>query len=155
MISFSTIGTGYTSFGVGNILSDPMFVDPDNGDYRLQPGSPCINSGTSSNAPSDDLAGTQRDSNPDMGAYEYNATTVIDHELSTQILTIFPNPSNGIVKISGANDNDAFTVYDLFGSSVASGNFENGSATLDLSEMSNGLYILVSSDNQTRKILKQ
>lgn len=30
---------------VGGISMDPMFVDPENGDFRLQPGSPCIDAG--------------------------------------------------------------------------------------------------------------
>jgi hypothetical protein len=30
----------------GNIDADPLFVDPESGDYRLQLGSPCIDSGT-------------------------------------------------------------------------------------------------------------
>jgi len=28
--------------GIGNINADPLFVDPEAGDYHLQPNSPCI-----------------------------------------------------------------------------------------------------------------
>ena len=31
--------------GIGNINTNPLFVDPEAGDYRLQPGSPCIKNG--------------------------------------------------------------------------------------------------------------
>ena len=31
--------------GVSNIFEDPLFVDPDNGDFSLQEGSPCIDTG--------------------------------------------------------------------------------------------------------------
>jgi len=46
----STIAINYTDFqggfpGIGNIDADPLFVDPDNGDYRLSAGSPCIDAG--------------------------------------------------------------------------------------------------------------
>lgn len=64
--------------GTGNIHADPHFVDPANGDFRLQPGSPCIDAGANAKAPDDDLQGTPRpqDGNGDglaivdMGAYE-------------------------------------------------------------------------------------
>ena len=59
--------------GTGNISEDPMFVDSANGNFRLQPGSPCIDSGTN-----EWVVGTvDLDGNPrilggtvDMGAYE-------------------------------------------------------------------------------------
>ncbi|MHC4320402.1 MAG: right-handed parallel beta-helix repeat-containing protein, partial [Planctomycetota bacterium] len=74
--------------GTGNIDADPMFADPDNGDFRLSAGSPCIDAGDNTAVPGDiatDLAGNPRfvddpdtvdtgDGDPpivDMGAYEF------------------------------------------------------------------------------------
>ena len=61
----------------GNINADPMFLDPDNGDYHLSDSSPCIGAGTSDATPPPpptDLEGNPRPapdgSNPDIGAYE-------------------------------------------------------------------------------------
>ncbi|MCB9768444.1 MAG: hypothetical protein H6752_09630 [Candidatus Omnitrophica bacterium] len=55
----------------GNINSDPKFVDPENGDYRLQRGSPCIDSGTDTGLTTD-LDGKPRPiGGYDMGAYEF------------------------------------------------------------------------------------
>jgi hypothetical protein len=38
-------GTGTIDSVYGNVYADPMFVDRDNGDLRLQKGSPCIDAG--------------------------------------------------------------------------------------------------------------
>ncbi|MGH2271881.1 chitobiase/beta-hexosaminidase C-terminal domain-containing protein [Anaerohalosphaeraceae bacterium U12dextr] len=73
---------GQIVFGLGNIDADPLFVDAANGNFRLQPGSPCIDAGINAAIPAGviaDLAGTPRivdgncDGNAivDMGAYEY------------------------------------------------------------------------------------
>jgi len=74
--------------GVGNIDVDPLFVDPCNGDYRLLPGSPCIDAGDNAAAglPETDLSGRARtidgDCNGvatvDMGAYEFIPADVGD-----------------------------------------------------------------------------
>ena len=59
--------------GEGNINEDPNFRDPLS-DFRLNSTSPCIDAGTTINAPTNDLSGKIRPSGiaPDIGAYEWN-----------------------------------------------------------------------------------
>lgn len=69
-VRYTLVAGGYD--GDGNIDADPLFVDPANGDYKLQAGSPAVNAGTA-NYPDPliaDLEGRTRDWQPDMGAYE-------------------------------------------------------------------------------------
>ncbi len=89
-VLYSDIQGGLT--GTGNIDADPLFVDPDNGDYRLSAGSPCIDAGNNNAVPvgvTTDLDGNPRfvdDPNTidsgsgdpplvDMGAYEFQPPT--------------------------------------------------------------------------------
>jgi len=63
LITYSDIEGGWE--GEGNIDDNPQFTNPDNGDYTLQAGSPCIDSGTV-------IEGMEYCGDfPDMGAYEY------------------------------------------------------------------------------------
>ncbi len=67
--------------GDGNIDADPLFADASNGDVRLLAGSPCIDTGTASGAPAEDIRGISRPQHAgiDMGAHEFvNAAPVID-----------------------------------------------------------------------------
>jgi hypothetical protein len=61
--AFSDIQGGYS--GAGNIDADPMFVDTANGDFHLQAGSPCIDTGDPSSPYDPDST------RADMGAYPY------------------------------------------------------------------------------------
>jgi hypothetical protein len=59
--------------GTGNVYGDPLFVSPawgSEGDYELQDASPAINAGLAEGAPTDDLQGSPRNAQPDLGAYE-------------------------------------------------------------------------------------
>ena len=59
-------GGGFS--GTGNINADPNFAG--GGDLHIQ-GGPCVNTGDPLINPGVDIEGTSRDSQPDMGAYEY------------------------------------------------------------------------------------
>jgi hypothetical protein len=66
--------------GVGNIINDPLCVNPASGDFHLQSNSPCINSGNNAFVTST----TDLDGNPrikggtvDIGAYEYQTPTSV------------------------------------------------------------------------------
>ncbi|MDY6857447.1 MAG: right-handed parallel beta-helix repeat-containing protein [Thermodesulfobacteriota bacterium] len=65
-ITYSDIQGGYA--GVGNIDEDPLFVGA--GDYHLTMNSGCIDSGTASSAPSDDIDG---DARPQANGYDMGA----------------------------------------------------------------------------------
>ena len=60
--------------GVSNTISDPIFADEKNGNYRLHPSSPCVDSGTNMSwmTSATDLDGRPRllNGKVDMGAYE-------------------------------------------------------------------------------------
>jgi hypothetical protein len=60
--------------GSGDISADPEFVDPDNGDYHLAAGSPCINAGTTVDGLYFDYEGDRRTGTLlDIGADEYGS----------------------------------------------------------------------------------
>jgi len=87
-----------------NINIDPMFVDPENENYRLNwvaqgfppappipPGtSPCINRGTSDGAPTEDIEGNTRPncSLVCMGAYEYGYGPDEIHTLDADVIEV-------------------------------------------------------------------
>ncbi len=58
--------TAFGGTGVHNITSDPKFSDPDNRDYTLQTGSPCIDAGVAIEGYNDGYLGDA----PDIGRYE-------------------------------------------------------------------------------------
>jgi len=69
-INYSDV-QGWVGSGTGNIDADPRFLDAANRDFHLKVGSPCVDSGTPTGAPANDVEGTARDAAPDMGAYEW------------------------------------------------------------------------------------
>ncbi|MFN3413261.1 MAG: right-handed parallel beta-helix repeat-containing protein [Thermoanaerobaculum sp.] len=85
------------SLGQGNFCADPLFVNPawgNPGDYHLQTQSPAINAGTTNGAPNVDLEGKVRDSQPDVGAYEFGfGVTPTPTPLPSPTATPAPSPT--------------------------------------------------------------
>jgi len=99
--------------GIGNINADPLFVGGDEGNYYLTADSPCIDAGTSTNAPSEDKEGIPRPQGAgiDMGTYEYvestsctpRASFIVNQTKGTDSLTVeFDASSSGGSQYSGA-----------------------------------------------------
>jgi len=59
--------------GEGNVNADPLFRAPESGDYRLQAESACVDAGTATGAPAEDVRAVCRPhgAGHDMGAHEF------------------------------------------------------------------------------------
>jgi hypothetical protein len=83
------------------------------------------------------------------------------HTMEESQLIIYPNPSAGKFKITlnSISENSYVEVYSLTGQSVYREQFNTLENELDLTNLSNGLYMLVYSENNshriTKKIIKQ
>lgn len=142
----------------GNIDSDPLFINPLCGDYRLQKGSPCIDAGTAffevdGKVVVDLPPGSYKDSAPDMGMYEsdYSDTSVEEKERPAPVktLSVRPNPFNPSTSITfdiPKAGRVELSVYNAAGQKVAdllSGFYEAGSRTVTWngSGHASGLYV--------------
>jgi hypothetical protein len=99
-----------------NIEAEPLFVDPENANYYLRAGSPCIDKGTETDAPKEDIDGSPRPQGAgyDMGAYEYIPT------LSDGLIAYYPFDGNANDESGNGNHgivNGARLTVDRFGNS--------------------------------------
>ena len=81
-ISYQYSGITDPTGSNGNISADPIFGDSEYGNFRLEPSSPCVNSGvnTVANLPETDMDGSPRilGTAVDIGAYECDGTVQPD-----------------------------------------------------------------------------
>ena len=161
-VTYSCIRNGYQ--GAGNIALPPLF-DTLNA-YHLTATSPCAGSGTAAAASFIDLDNNYRPNpagtNPDMGCYEINQTSVGVTEAANGILNaVFPNPFNDNIYL---NFNDVvptayITVMDISGKKVIVKEMVNkDSFLLDTTELASGIYLLeIIQENKitTVKLVKQ
>lgn len=141
------------------IDADPLFADPDNENYQLDPDSPCINAG-SPETPANllnglDLDGNQRvsDNCIDIGAYEYNPNGVQETLQNEQTIHIVGNPvtASSYAEIECENGCDLFAkIYSVDGKLLVNKDLSKAQAGLNRIEigdlfqnLTSGTYLLV------------
>ena len=122
------------------------------GNYYLNAGSPCINTGNNDyNIQPADLNGNPRIYNTiiDMGAYEYDPNIIIGiRNIATSNIIIYPNPAQHTLFIESAEKVEQVNIYDISGRmlkntthAVMSSAVET-SLTIDVSNLANGIYLV-------------
>lgn len=90
------------------------------------------------------------------GIYKYNSTVLgTDDFVSAKNLTAYPNPTAGLLNISGKNLND-ITIFDMTGKQVMAKKVSTSdNLTLDVSALSGGIYLLnATNDSGSKSTLK-
>ncbi len=66
-----------------------------------------------------------------------------DFNKPTNEIVLSPNPSNGKVHISSSHDMKLLILRDLYGSTILTQSISNNEITIDVSQLSNGLYFAI------------
>ena len=152
----------------GTDNDDPLFVNPENGDFSLQEGSPCIDAGTAFfvfegdtlvNLSLDDYVGTA----PDMGALEYGR--IEDTDITPTQFSLdqnYPNPFNPTTTIEFTilyETKITLTVYNIWGQKVETRIDEieqpgYHSIMWDATGMPSGIYFYVLKTGEFTKVRK-
>lgn len=138
--------------------SDPLFVDNEVGNYKLQTGSPAINAGDNALIPAGtttDIEGKSRILNTtvDLGAYEFDNTTtaldVLDAGNSSRIYQ-----AGDCIVIASSSTIQQIRVLDLTGKILVSGISKptEDAISINISHLNKGIY-LISTDNTVSKIV--
>jgi len=99
----------------------------------------------------------------DRGGSSWFDLTVQDGTLSTQDLqfenvNIFPNPVNNVLNIQSNATIDKVEIFNLLGQQIKAVNFSNNNNTINMSNVSKGMYVVQISINgkqSTYKVLKK
>ncbi|RNC86406.1 MAG: T9SS C-terminal target domain-containing protein [Winogradskyella sp.] len=163
--------TGTNNIDATSPSFDPLFVDSANGDFRLQSGSPLIDAGNDSYLPQDtfdvdndgdttetlplDLDGELRISGSfvDMGAYEFQNTTLGIDDISISKYSVYPNPTNQILNIEGLKTSENLEIYNISGQKLLTRTIDLNKNTIDVSQLSAGIYFLKIT-NESMKFIK-
>jgi hypothetical protein len=81
-----------------------------------------------------------------------NPTTTVNNASAAPEINLFPNPASAVINISAGSDfNGVVHIFDLTGKNVAKAIITGGNAAVNISSLSNGLYLynVIGENNRT------
>lgn len=88
--------------------------------------------------------------------YNYNNSITLgadDFEINNKNFTVFPNPSNNYIQISGLEESENYKIFTITGVEVNKGIISDNEK-IDIQNLTNGFYFLKLNKGRTIKILK-
>lgn len=83
----------------------------------------------------------------------HNPSVGVDEIALSSIATVYPNPANSIINIV-AKENTNITIVNLLGATVATQNLQTGSNTVNVSNLTNGVYFIQTANSGVIKFIK-
>ncbi|HXP50234.1 MAG TPA: T9SS type A sorting domain-containing protein, partial [Bacteroidia bacterium] len=82
--------------------------------------------------------------------------TGIDNITANSNISIYPNPSNGIITVSipSANEANTLRITDMIGNEIVKSQMKDVTKNLDLSSLQKGLYTITISNGTEKHIQK-
>jgi hypothetical protein len=125
--------------GEYNIFDDPEMIDPENGDFRLQRGSPCFNAGEPDGENHRPNIGVLQDPYPDT-VYNYLGYTELQ-------VSVFPNPAEDYVVIDIGQRNSGELYSEIFSADgkilqIVDQFTEAGQVRMNTEKLSKGIYFI-------------
>lgn len=105
--------------------------------------------------PADDIPGRLIGEKIGIDAFNFGVEYFSGKQITTKddiIQQIYPNPTTGTVNISGLKGFETISVHNLLGQEVK--RFNNTASSIDISDLSTGLYLLKTDNGFTQKIVK-
>ncbi len=122
--------------GTGNLNSDPLFVNAGARNFRLLPGSPCINSG-------DPASPTDPDgSRADMGFFQAAASGLFASLSAPANNSTFTQPANLTLEASASSTSSTVTNVEFFQGTTKLGEDASAPYSFAWNNVSAGIYIL-------------
>jgi hypothetical protein len=162
--AISIASNSFSGVYQNNIDQPPLFYQPSGGSgwlfagdttkWWLQSGSPCVDTGNPSGPyPASDFAGNLRlwGNCIDMGAYELQPPVgIAPHSRQNVILSVYPNPGQNQVTVE-ADIPGRLAVYSQLGELLMEQPVITGKNKIDISQLSNSIYLLKYSGNNYRE----
>lgn len=89
----------------------------------------------------------------DSGARLFSSTSILRADVALEALSIYPNPTHDHIQVLGS-ENGEYVLTDLSGRELLRGQKVQRQMSLDLSDLSNGVYIFIL-NGQSHQLLKQ
>ena len=124
------------------IIADPAFIDPAMEDFHIPDSSMAMGNGKSLIDPVTDYDNQPFFSPRSIGAFEVKGFSTLIYEFQNEHISIFPNPSNHIVTITGDFTNATIQILNNTGQVVTDYSNAASPVDIDINQLPSGLYFV-------------